>query len=223
MRLSLRLSNNSDPVPFNHLETLLQTLSRWLDFDLPSRNGVGLYSFGWLEGANKSNGELSFLEGATWRISFFNAADAHRALAGIAKDPHMAFGMQVESSSLQPPPDFHHSHRFLTDLGPIINRRQQRDGSFEYLIWRHKASDRLMTNSLRKRLERIGYPGADMVQRVSFDRSYRKAHTKLITFNGVDHRGSICPVHITGSEEALAFAWATGIGDLTDKGFGALR
>lgn len=223
MRLSLHLSENVGPVPYNHLETLTRVLRRWLDHDLPTRNGVGLYSFGWLHGARENQGHLVFEHGATWRISFYHKSDALRALAGTKNAPDVAFGMQVEKATLQPPPAFDDEHRFLTDLGPIITRRRTPDGRYHYLLWRDHATDDLMTASLRRKLARIGLPGNDLVARVAFDRTYRKAHSKLTTVHGVEHRGSICPVIIEGSREAHTLAWTTGVGDLNEYGFGALR
>jgi CRISPR/Cas system endoribonuclease Cas6 (RAMP superfamily) len=52
---------------------------------------------------------------------------------------------------------------------------------------------------------------------------YPHARDKVATVKGTDHKGSICPVVVEGTPEAVQFAWTVGAGELTGSGFGALK
>ena len=43
----------------------------------------------------------------------------------------------------------------------------------------------------------------------------------LMDVKGIQHKGSICPVIIEGTPEALQFAWLVGVGELTGSGKGS--
>jgi CRISPR/Cas system endoribonuclease Cas6 (RAMP superfamily) len=59
--------------------------------------------------------------------------------------------------------------------------------------------------------------------RVRFDRGSPGARTKLIDFKGIKNRGSVCPVIVEGTPQAVQFAWTVGVGHSTGCGFGYLR
>lgn len=221
MRLNLRLTGNTDPVPFDHLHQLTGALHKWLGWN-ELHDEVSLYSFGWLQGAQRNNGRLTFPRGATWRVSFHDPASVKRLIEGLMRDPEVACGMRVFEVQEQAVPAFSGCYRFFVD-GPVVARRKRADGSREYLLWNDEAADAVLTRVLRRKLKAAGL-GAEHVDAVAqFDRTYRGARTKLATIKGIRHRGSECPVVVTGTPEAVRFAWTVGVGELTGSGFGALR
>lgn len=50
MRPNLRLTGNTQPVPFDHLHQLTSALHKWLGTN-EEHNRLSLYSFSWLDGA----------------------------------------------------------------------------------------------------------------------------------------------------------------------------
>ena len=222
MRLNLRLTGNTEPVPFNHLHHLTGALHKWLG-DNHVHDGLSLYSFGWLGGAESQNGHLTFPQGTRWRVSFHNAGLAKRCIDGIMQDPMVAFGMRVFEVKEQATPTFSGCYRFKTDRAPVIARRRRDDGSREYLLWDDGDADAVLTRTLRHKLKTAGFEGEHLGAEVQFDRTYQGARTKLATIKGVKHKGSLCPVVVTGTPEAVQFAWTVGVGELTGSGFGALR
>ena len=222
MRLNLRLTGNTEPVPFNHLHELTGALHKWLG-DNQVHDGLSLYSFGWLGGAESESGHLIFPQGARWRVSFHDVDLAKQCIDGIMKDPAVTAGMRVFEVKEQQVPSFSGCYRFKTDRSPIIARRRRDDGSREYLLWENEAADAVLTRTLRHKLDAAGFRGEHLGAEVQFDRMYQGARTKLAEIKSVKHKGSLCPVVVTGTPEAVRFAWTVGVGELTGSGFGALK
>ena len=222
MRLNLKLTANTEPVPFNHLHRLTGCLHKWLgQNDL--HDDLSLYSFGWLSGGAAENGHLAFPRGAAWRVSFYETEMARRLLDGLMQDPEVFAGLRVFEAKEQAVPALSGSYRFKTDGSPVLARRRRDDGSRAYLLWDDEAADAVLTRTLRRKLKAAGFEDEHLEAEVQFDRTYAGARSKVTEIKGAKHKGSICPVVVTGTPEAVRFAWTVGAGELTGSGFGALR
>jgi CRISPR-associated endoribonuclease Cas6 len=219
MRLNLRLSTNTVPVPFDHLHQLTGALHKWLG-ENDIHDGLSLYSFGWLKKGEARGSGLSFPRGAVWRLTFADAVMAAQAQSGMLRDPSVAFGMAVEDVTPQRVPDFTGPFRFRVD-GPVLVRSKREDGSRAHLLYDDPEAGPELTRALRRKLDAAGVD-ADGVT-VAFDPEDGKARTKLARIKGTSYRGSLCPVVVSGPPEAVRLAWCVGVGDLTGSGFGALR
>jgi CRISPR-associated endoribonuclease Cas6 len=221
MRLNLRLSGNTEPVPFDHLHQLTGALHKWLGWN-EIHDELSLHSFSWLEGGRPGGGGLAFPRGATWALSFHDADAARRLLDGILSEPEVAYGMRVFEVQEQLVPAFSGRYRFKV-AGPVVARARRGDGGRDYLMWDDPRAAEALTRVLRRKLEKAGFPPEHVDASVEFDRSYPGARSKLATIKGISHKASLCPVIVTGTPEAVRFAWEVGIGELTGSGFGAVR
>lgn len=223
MRLHLKMTSNSEPIPFEHLGRLTGVLHRWLgENDLHDK--TSLYSFGWLKGGQSvEKRHLTFQRGATWNISFHDAAVAHALCRGILRKPTVFGGMRVYEVQQQPLPAFGGCVRFLTDRSHIIVRKDRPEGGKEYLLYNHPEADAALTRVLRWKLKAAGYEGEHLAATVQFDKTYTKARTRKSTIKGIEHKGSECPIVVTGTPEVVQFVWVTGAGELTGSGFGGLQ
>lgn len=220
MRLNLRLSPNTKPVPFDHLHQLTGTMHKWLG-DNEVHDGLSLYSFGWLRIARVHRGKLDFPGGTSWTISFVDLALGKRVLRGLMSDPEIAFGMTVQEAQLAPEPDFESErHRFLID-GAVLTRQNRDDGGRDHLTYKSPEADATLTRTLHRKLDAAGIDAEGVL--VRFDRDWQGAKTKVISLKGIDYKTSVCPVIVEGPPEVLRFAWLAGVGELTGSGFGALR
>ena len=226
MRLNLKLTANDETVPYNHLHYLTGFLHRCIGRN-ELHDGLSLYSFGWLEGGQGSEGGdgLAFPHGARWRVSFHQASHAKRLIDGAMQDPEVFCGMRVFEIKEQQAPSFNGSHRVKTDGAPVIARRYREDGSREYLLSdQGEAATKVMTRVLRRKLAAAGYGEEHTAHAtVQFDGMYPHSRDKVATVKGTQHKGSICPVVVEGTPEAVQFAWTVGVGELTGSGFGALK
>lgn len=223
MRLNLRLTGNTAPVPFDHLHQLTGALHKWLGEANPEHEAPSLYSFSWLGGGKPlSEGALTFPRGATWFLSFHDPGAARRVLDGILRDPEVAYGMRVFEVQEQAVPHFSGCYRFAV-AGPVVARARREGGGRDYLMWDDPRADEALTRVLRHKLEAAGFTGGHLDATVQFDRTYTGARSKLVTIKGISHKASLCPVVVTGTPEAVRFAWEVGAGELTGSGFGALR
>ncbi len=221
MRLQLQLTPNTQPVPFTYLYNLVGSLHKWIGDNNSLHDGMSLYSFGRLTGAEKIGKHLYFPHGATWSVSFQDSDYAWALAKGILRDDSLAFGMRVTEANEMTMPSFAKRVRLATD-GEIVVRTKRPDGSRQYLLWSDEAADDKMTQLMRKKLQAAGYDESHQNISIRFDRHYEKARTRLMDVKGIQHRGSVCPVIIEGTPEAIEFAWLVGVGELTGSGFGAL-
>ncbi len=225
MRLELQLLPINSFLSFDYHHLLTRTLHKWMGpNDL--HDSVSLYSFGWLRGGKRVRQQLVFDQQTTWTISFFNEQHAWRLAKGILQDPMIGMHFKVERA-LEMPMHVHSNRaRFETD-GMIVARRKRDDGSRAYLLWDDPGVDELLTDLLRKKMALAGLDAEHQQVTVSFDRSYPTPRSKKVNYlkgsNAVQHRGSECPVIISGTPEAIHFARMVGIGELTGSGFGALK
>ena len=220
-RLHLRLSPNTEPVPFDHLPRLTGALHKWLgENDL--HDGLSLYSFGWLSGGKRRGNFLQFAGGAGWNVSFLSDTEADRLRQGIRRDPLVFAGMRVFELREQITPGFGGTARFLVD-GAVLTRQNRDDGGRNHLTFEDPASDATLTRTLRRKLIQAGAEDSNDSVTVRFDRSYEKARTKLVTIKGTEYRTSECPVIVEGPVEAVRAAWLLGVGELTGMGLGALK
>ena len=220
MRVQLKLTPNTEPVPFNHLHELTRRLHQWIGPENSLHDGLSLYSFGWLRGGEKNGSHLHFPNGAIWQISFYSEEATRKLLMGIIKDSELFNGMRVFEVQEIPTPSFGDQYRFIAD-GPVLARQVREDGSREYLYFDSPAADDALTTTLQHKLKMAGLPAEGVS--VAFDRSYANPRHKLVEIKGIKHKGSLCPVIISGSPEAVQFAWLVGAGELTGSGFGALN
>ncbi|MFH5831296.1 hypothetical protein ACG2F4_00315 [Halalkalibaculum sp. DA3122] len=122
MRLHLKLTPNTEPVPFNYQHELTGVLHKWLgQNDLHDK--ISLYSFSWLRGKvdSTSNG-LNFPQGARWFISFWEKEYAEKLKDGILSAPEVIYGMKVKSVKEQSIPEFGDEYRFKV-ASPVLVRK----------------------------------------------------------------------------------------------------
>lgn len=219
MRLNLRLSPNTAPVPFDHLHQLTGALHKWLG-ENAVHDGLSLYSFGWLSGGRAQNGHVAFPGGAGWTLSFVDPVLGKQALAGLVESPAVAYGMGVLEAQVAGEPAFGPEHRFLT-AGPVLTRQTRDDGGRDHLRWDDPAADGTLTRTFHAKLRAAGLPTAGAA--VRFDRDFRGAKTKLCRVKGNAYRANACPVVAAGSPDQLRLLWLAGAGEMTGSGFGALR
>lgn len=221
MRLHLRLSPNTEPVPFDHLNRLTGALHTWVGKN-DVHDGLSLYSFGWLRNGRVRQGRLDFPKGTTWTVSFVDTALGKRLLGGVLDAPDVTCGMRVTEVQLAESPEFGASHRFLVD-GAVLTRRNRDDGGRDHLTFEDAAADTTLTRTLQRKLAAAGLDTESEQVRVRFDRAWSGAKSKVVTLKGVTYKTSVCPVVVEGTPEVVRFAWLVGAGELTGSGLGALR
>jgi CRISPR-associated endoribonuclease Cas6 len=226
MRIQLQLSPNIQPVPFSYLVDLRNALHTWLGPN-DIHDELSLYSLGWLKGGEKTGKNLYFPNGATWNLGFYNSDLGWDLARGIIKDKHLAFGMNVEKALELPNPKFDTPTRFAVD-GAVLIRDSRPDGSRECILWNDIRSDVILTQKLVQKMEKARLDSRHHEVRVKFDRTYKKAREKVMVVKrmsggkDIQHKGSVCPIIVEGTPEAIRFAWLVGVGELTGSGFGAL-
>lgn len=222
MRVSLSLTSNTEPVPFDRLmPSLTGVVHRWLGLN-EAHDAMSLYSIGSLRHGRLRRGALDFPDGSTWTISFLDTNLGKRCLSGVVEVPEVAFGMNVCEAQLVEPPPFEQIRRYVVD-SPVLTRRKRDDGSREHLTFRDPESADTLTRTLRGKMEAAGFGSSAAQASARFDTEWSGAKTKVVPFRSIRYRANVCPVIIEGPEEAHLTAFLAGVGELSGCGFGALR
>lgn len=218
MRINLFTKRNLSIVPYDNVPVLVGTIHKWLgQNDL--HDLVSLYSFSWLKGGKRGNGGLYFPNGAQFFISAHDSALIKKLIGGIQDDPTINFGLKVESISIQETPHFGERESFSL-ASPVLIKRREGEKVRHFLFFDNEADD-LLTETLKTKLKKVGLD-TNGVQ-VAFQRDYPFPKTKLVNYNGIGNKASICPITVNGTPEQIGFAWNVGIGNSTGIGFGALN
>lgn len=218
MRIYLNLTKNLKLIPYTYQHNLVGTFHKWAGQN-SFHDDLSLYSLSWLLGGIGLKQGLHFKNGACWFISSPNIDFIKQVISGIEKDPEVAFGMTVTDITIKDTPEFSIRNRFYLET-PVFVKRRVADKDVHY-TFRDKETENLMTETLKTKLRKAG-KNIDNIS-AKFDLSYHNAKTKLIQFNGINNKASLCPVILEGEPEAIAFAWDVGIGNCTGIGFGALQ
>lgn len=218
MRLILKTSPTKTIVPFNYQKFLVGRFHKWLG-DNKEHDEISLYSLSWLQGGEMVKEGLKFSNGAEWSISAFDSSLLKTLVANIQEDPEINFGMHVTDLVIMKEPPFDTKQNFFLNSPVFIKRNQ--GNRVHYYLFKDPESSGLLTQTLRTKLEKAGLSTEGV--RVSFDQSYQNPKTKMIDYNGIGCKASMCPVIVEGTPEQVAFAWNVGIGNSTGIGFGALK
>lgn len=216
MRAYLKLTKNTERCPFNYQGHLVQRFHSWLG-DNELHDGISLYSLSWLTRGKAVKNGLDFRTGSDWFISAYDPNVIKQVIRGIQRDPKVAFGMKVESITLQNTPNFGTEKRFM--VGSPVFLRQKLESRYQYYFYNDAEAEALLTQSLRTKLNLAGIDASATVQ---FDSSFLHPKIKAIQYKGIGKKGSVCPVILAGDPEAISFAWDVGIGSGTGIGFGSL-
>lgn len=218
MRLHLQLTPNTQAVPFNYQHFLVGTFHKWLGWN-QAHDTISLYSMSWLQGGEVVNKTLHFPDGATMFMSFWDTELAKRTLQGALRDNLLFCGMTVKEIQMQEDPLFGARERFIA-ASPILVKKQTPDQKSLHLSFNDADAGTILTGTLKRKLNSAKL---DLPVKVTFDRNYAAAKTKLVTINGIANKANLCPVLLEGDPLAIQFAWNVGIGNSTGSCFGAVK
>ncbi len=219
MRIYLKLSSNTELVPFNYQRNLAGAFHKWLGQN-ELHDDLSLYSLSWLEGAVPTKHGLNFPNGSEFFISSPLENLHTQAVKGIFNNQHICWGMYVKEVRLSPTPDFGRVKRFLAQSPILIKRKAEGEKHQRYYYPGQEHADDFLTETLRTKLRKMNLSTEVSVR---FDPAYKNVKIKKIKFNNIDIKASFCPVIVEGDPRSVQFAWEVGVGNSTGIGFGALR
>ncbi len=229
MRLHFTLSPNTKPVPFAYQHWLTGVFHKWLD-DNDLHDKISLYSLSWLDGSRRVVNRLEFPNGAKWFVSFYEDEYVEKLVNGALRDPEMFCGMRVLQIRQQTTPDFGTRYRFKVASPVFAKGKQPANGKPpHHYLYNEPETDAILTATLIHKMDvanreanELKFTDEDKQVKVAFDREFANPKIKLVRIKDIDHKASICPVIVEGTEKAVQFAWNVGIGNSTGSCFGAL-
>jgi len=219
MRIHLKIDTKKQPIPFHHQPLLVGCIHKWLGRN--DEHGVlSLYTFSRLEGGKATENGLTFDNGTSFFFSAYNSELITGMVKGIMSDRTLFYGMEVSEIVLREDPDLSTRERFLLASPVLIKRRNDNNGT-DHILFNDPCSGIRMEETLRTKMKKAGI--TDNTLEITFDTTYPRAETKVITYNGIQNKANWCPVIIKGKPETKLFAWNVGLGNSTGIGFGAIK
>lgn len=218
MRIHLKTTANTSPVPFNYQQKLVGTIHKWIGNNSIHDN-ISLYSFSWLNGGRKADNALDFSNGASMFISFHDETIIKQIIKSILDEPEMFCGLTVTGITINANPAVEDRELFYC-AGPIFIKRKLEEGAVRQYNFNDKEAGSLLKETLLSKMKEVGLE--DDTLEIEFDTSYRKKRLKLVRYHNIGNKASICPVIIKAKPETKLFAWNVGIGNCTGIGFGAI-
>lgn len=219
MRILLKTSPNTTPVPFDYQQKLVGTIHKWIGNN-SIHDKISLYSFSWLSGGRKADNALQFSQGATMFISFYDESIIKAIIRTILEDPEMFSGMFVTDITIGTEPLFSERDLYYC-ASPIFIKRKLDDGSIKQYNFNHEQANQYLKDTILSKMKEAGLEEDETLD-ISFDLSYSKKKLKLVRYHGIGNKASLCPVVIKGKPETKQFIWNVGVGNCTGIGFGAI-
>ncbi len=218
MRVHIKIKTTNKAIPFDHQPLLTGTIHKWLGWN-EEHGEISLYSFSQLAGGKVLKAGFKFDQETSFFFSSYNIDLIKRIIPGIQSDPEMFYGLTVSDIILQEDPDLSDRTIFMA-ASPIFIKRWNGEKE-DHILYNDPRADNCLKESLLTKMKKAGLePGAFSIR---FERSYPKAATKKITYNGIQNRANWCPVVIEGDAKVKLFAWNVGLGNSTGIGFGAIK
>lgn len=219
MRLYIKLSPNTQIIPYNYQHLLTGVVHKWIGKSNEEHGKRSLYSFSWLQNTNSNKDGINLNRNAYFFISAHDADLIKRITRGILDSPETFCGSRVTDIQIKEVPEFSEEERFLLN-SPILIR--QRDGEkTKHITYKDDNFEALLTENLKGKLRLANIPDDNVS--VELDKSYAFPQTKLIDYKGVKNKTTLAPVIIKGTPEQIAFVWSSGLGQSTGIGFGAIK
>lgn len=220
-KLRIHFSAPNADVPFHYQHSLTGLFHHWLGVN-SLHEEQSFYSLGWLKGAGSiHNHKIRFTNHVTWDIGLPSDELVKRVKSGAENHPFHLFGMKLLKIETLKTPDFSDGCcRFYVN-SPVLLRKSAGSGKRRHILFSETESDTLLTAASRRKTERLKLSDPGKL-RLTFDRTYKKAKTRLVAIKSTELRGSVCPIIAEGPPSLLRAVWVTGAGELTGSGFGAL-
>lgn len=219
MRLYLLLTRSKETIPFNYQPVLTGAIHKWLGRDNAEHDGLSLYSFSWLQNVAIKKLGVDLTPNSYFFISAYDETLMKRILKGVMQNPDVCYGSAVSDVRIMDTPSFQTAQTFFTASPVFIKRRI--DNNEKHITHENPSSSLYLTETLKKKLQAANLSTEGVT--VKFDDTYTNPRIKIIRYNEIGNRVSVCPVVIEGTREQLQFAWNVGVGNSTGIGFGSLK
>lgn len=218
MRAHLKIKTGISILPFNHQHLLVGTIHKWLGWN-DIHGKISLYSFSRLDGGKATKTGLRYDNETSFFFSAYDPELIKKLVAGIQTDNSMFNGLYVTEIILQEDPDLSDRELFFV-ASPVLIKRKV-DERIEHITYNDPRSNSCLKETIETKMKVVGI--FDDTFDVKFEKTYPKAKTQLVSYNGIDNKANWCPIILKGKPKTKLFAWNVGLGNSTGIGFGAIK
>lgn len=219
MRIYLKLSKNTEVIPFNYQQLLTGVIHKWIGRDNEIHGKSSYFNFSWLQNTTAVKGGLNLKQDAYFFISAYDVDFIKRITKGILEDPNMFNGVRVYDVQLMEVPLFETGQSFIM-ASPVLLKNIE-NSQTKYITYLDNDFEELLTERFKGKLEKAGISSAGFSVKLDPESTYRS--TKMIKYKHINNKTTLAPVVIEGNQEQISYAWCVGLGQSTGIGFGALK
>jgi len=219
MRIYLKLTKNTELIPYDYQSFLTGAIHKWLGSDNVEHGKISLYSFSWLQNIETVKGGLNTRFGSYFFFSAYDDSVMKSVISGIRENPEVCFGVCITEIQIQENPVFSSPQGF--DFASPIFVRRFIDNKDYHISYNDKMSSEYLTETIKRKLSLAKLSGEGV--KIRFDESYEHPKTKVVKYKDIGNKANICPIIAEGTPEQLSFIWNVGAGNSTGIGFGALK
>lgn len=167
MRLYIKLSRNTQIIPFSYQHLLTGTLHKWIGENNNEHGNQSLYSFSWLQYTSTNKKGINLGRDSYFFISAYDSDLIKKITQGILADPEAFCGSKVIDVQIKDVPEFSNEERFFLN-SPILIR--QKDGkTTKHITYQDEDFEMLLTDNLKSKLKGVNISDENVI--VEFDLS----------------------------------------------------
>lgn len=220
MRLIIKTTPNTVPIPFDYQSKMVGTLHKWIGKDNDLHDSLSLYSFSFLHNTERRGNALACPKGSYFFISFYDEFVAKSVCGSILEMPEMFCGITAADIVIEATPDLTERELFRL-ASPVFVKRKNPDGALKFYTYEDSEVSDLLKETIFTKMKNAGLPLDESLD-IRFDTSYSGKKIKMVTYNGIKNKVSVCPVIISGQNYTKQFIWNVGLGNSTGIGLGAI-
>src|SRR5690606_27342416 len=122
MRLYIKLSKNTEIIPFNYQHLLTGVVNKWIGEENEIHGKSSQYSFSWLQNTVSNKKGINLNRDAYFFISAYDADLTKRITKGILSFPETFCGSRVIDVQIKNAPEFSTEEKFFLN-SPILIRQ----------------------------------------------------------------------------------------------------
>ena len=219
MRLYIKLSKNTQIIPYSYQHLLTGLVHKWIGKNNEEHGKSSLYSFSWLQNTSSNNNGINLNRDAYFFISAYDSDLIKKIIKGILSDPETFCGSRVIDVQIKNVPEFSSEEKFFLN-SPILIRQRVGEKT-KHITYLDENFEHLLTENLKGKLKAANLSTENVL--VELDKEYAFPQTKLVDYKGIKNRTTLAPIIIKGTPEQIALAWTVGLGNSTGIGFGSLK
>lgn len=223
MRIKLKFSKNSSPVPIHNQSLINSYINKCLGNNNPYHDVSGTYSISSLQGGRLNDDKitLDFKNGSYIVISSTDKNFIDELLKGVMLNPTIGHGMSFSDVNFIDEKFIDGDNHFFT-LSPFILKEYDEDGKYKFITFENDPDFSMkLTNKVKTKLSTLD-PSLKLDDFNIVVNNHPSHKVKKIMVKNVINKANQCKLTIHSNKQIAELLYNIGIGQSTNSGFGTI-